>query len=182
MKLLIFSDLHGSAPAARRVADLARERRPDYLVCLGDILYHGPRNPFPRGYDPALTAESLAPLAGRILAVRGNCDSDVDAMVLPFPLASDLAWVLDGGLRICASHGHLFSPQALPPLARGDVFLFGHTHVPLAETTPQGIHLCNPGSLALPKDGHPASYGWFEHGVFSVCAEAGEVCLQVRCA
>jgi putative phosphoesterase len=181
VKLLVFSDLHGSAPAARRIADLARQRRPDYLVCLGDILYHGPRNPLPPGYDPARAAEALAPLAGRILAVRGNCDSDVDAMVLPFPLARELIWILDDGLRICASHGHLFSPQALPPLAGGDVFLFGHIHTPMAETSAQGIHLCNPGSLVLPKDGHPASYGWFEQCVFSVCAATGEVYLRLRC-
>jgi putative phosphoesterase len=181
VKLLVFSDIHGSAPAARLVADLARERQPDYLVCLGDCLYHGPRNPFPAGYDPALTAEAFTPLAGRILAVRGNCDSDVDALVLSFPLASDLMWILDNGLRLCASHGHLFSPEALPPLTGGDVFLFGHTHVPMAVTTPQGFHLCNPGSLSLPKDGHPASYGWFEQGVFSVFAENGETYLRLPC-
>jgi putative phosphoesterase len=181
VKLLVFSDIHGSAPAARRVAELARERRPDYLVCLGDALYHGPRNPLPQGYDPALTAECFVPLAGRILAVRGNCDSDVDAAVLPFPLASDLIWILDDGLRICVSHGHTFSPEALPPLIEGDVFLSGHTHIPMAETTPQGIHLCNPGSLALPKEGHPASYGWFEKGVFSVFSGDGETYLRLRC-
>jgi putative phosphoesterase len=179
--LLVFSDIHGSARAARRVAELARERRPDYLVCLGDVLYHGPRNPFPHDYDPALATELLVPLAGRILAVRGNCDSDVDALVLPFPLAPDLIWILDNGLRVCASHGHRFSPETLPPLAGGDVFLFGHTHIPMAATDSQGIHLCNPGSLALPKDGHPASYGWFEQGVFSVFADGGEPYLRLRC-
>jgi putative phosphoesterase len=182
VKLLVFSDLHGSATAARRIAELARERSPDYLLCLGDILYHGPRNPFPAGYDPPLAAEILTPLAGRILAVRGNCDSNVDAMVLPFPLAADPAWILLDGLRVCASHGHLHSPTALPPLAGGDLFLSGHTHIPLACTSPQGVHLGNPGSPALPKEGHHASWGWLEYGSFSVLTLEGEILLRLNLA
>ena len=181
MKILIFSDIHGSAPAARLALEQFRQRGAEYLVLLGDTLYHGPRNPLPEGYDPAAVAELFAPVSTRIMAVRGNCDSDVDAMVLPFPLANDFFWVLDSGLRICATHGHIYSPQSPPPLDESDVLLSGHTHIPTAATTTQGVHLCNPGSPALPKDGHPPCYGWFEHATFSVFTTAGELYLKLDC-
>ena len=181
MKLLVASDIHGSLPAAKRLLELAREHEPAAVVLLGDILYHGPRNPIPHGYAPAEVAVALAPLANRVIAVRGNCDSDVDAMVLPFPLAPDFAWLLDGPLRIFATHGHLHGPDNPPPLAEGDALLFGHTHTPLARTTPEGIYLCNPGSLAMSKQDHPTCYGLFEDGVFSVFTLAGELYLQLDC-
>ena len=181
MRLLILSDIHGSAPAARLALDQFRQRHADYLVLLGDILYHGPRNPLPEGYDPAMVIELFAPISHRIMAVRGNCDSDVDAMALPFPLASDFLWFLHEGLRMCVTHGHTYSPQNLPPLDEGDVLLSGHTHIPTATTTNAGVYLCNPGSPSLPKDGHPASYGWFEHGTFSVFTTAGELYLNLDC-
>lgn len=181
MKLLVFSDIHGSLPAAKRLLSLVIDRDPAAVILLGDILYHGPRNPLPEGYAPAETAAALTPLAGKIIAVRGNCDSEVDAMVLPFPLASDFAWVMDGGRRIFATHGHTHGPENLPPLEEGDALLFGHTHVPMARTTPAGIHLCNPGSIAMPKEDHPACYGLFEDGVFSVLTLENELYLQLDC-
>ena len=181
MKLLVFSDIHGSMPAARRVLALTAEHTPAAVILLGDILYHGPRNPLPEGYSPREVAAVLAPLAGRIVAVKGNCDSDVDAMVLPFPLSSDFSWILDGSLRIFATHGHVHGPDNPPPLEEGDVLLFGHTHVPMARTTAAGIHLCNPGSLAMPKEDHPACYGLFEDGVFSVFTDENELYLQLDC-
>ena len=181
MKYLFVSDIHGSLPAAKRLLELAREHEPAAVVLLGDILYHGPRNPIPDGYAPAEVAVALAPLANRVIAVRGNCDSDVDAMVLPFPLAPDFAWLLDGPLRIFATHGHLHGPDNLPPLAEGDALLFGHTHMPLARTTAEGIYLCNPGSLAMSKEDHPSCYGLFEDGVFSVFTLEGELYLRLDC-
>lgn len=181
MKLLVFSDIHGSLLAARIAMDAFRSRKADYILLLGDILYHGPRNPLPEGYDPAGVAELLAPASGKIMAVRGNCDSDVDSMVLPFPLTGDLMWLLDCGLRVCATHGHVYSPEKPPVLEEGDVLLSGHTHFPTATATPQGIHLCNPGSPALPKDGHPPSYGWLEHGSFSAFTTRGELYLYLDC-
>lgn len=181
MKLLVFSDIHGSLPAAKRLLALAAEHDPAAVVLLGDILYHGPRNSQPEGYAPAETAAALAPLAGKIIAVKGNCDSEVDAMVLPFPLASDFVWILEGQRRIFATHGHVHGPDSPPPLEEGDVLLFGHTHIPMARTTPAGIHLCNPGSMAMPKEDHPACCGLFEDGVFSVFTLECELYLRLDC-
>lgn len=181
MKLLVFSDIHGSLPAAMRLLELTAEHQPTSILLLGDILYHGPRNPLPEGYAPREVASALAPLARRIIAVKGNCDSEVDAMVLPFPLASDFCWVMDGELRIFVTHGHIHGPETPPPLEDGDVLLFGHTHVPMARTTAAGISLCNPGSIAMPKEDHPACYGIFEDGVFSVLTRENELYLQLAC-
>lgn len=172
MKALVFSDIHGSLPVARRMVELAGRHLPDAVVILGDVLYHGPRNELPEGYAPGKTAEALAPLADRIMAVKGNCDSEVDETVLPFALASPCLWLYDGTpgapMRILAVHGHLSGPHNLPRLAPGDVLLSGHTHVPTATTSPEGIHLCNPGSMALPKEGSPPCYGLMDGGVFTV--------------
>lgn len=182
MNLLVFSDIHGSLPVAERIVALAAQDKPDAVVILGDVLYHGPRNVPPEGYAPAKAAAALAPLAGRIMAIKGNCDSEVDEMVLPFPLAAPCMWLFDGALRIMAVHGHLFGPHNLPPLTAGDVLLSGHTHVPTAHTSPEGIRLCNPGSLALPKEDSPPCYGRFDNGVFSVIRDdSGEVHLSLDC-
>lgn len=181
MDILVFSDIHGSLPVARRMAELIARQNPDLVVLLGDMLYHGPRNPLPDGYAPGTVAGELAPFAGRIIAVKGNCDSEVDEMVLPFPLSPLFVWIVDNGLRICATHGHRFGPCHLPPLEPGNVLLSGHTHVPKAETSPAGIHLCNPGSLALPKEGSPPCYGLFSNGLFRVFTDQGTVHMEVRC-
>jgi putative phosphoesterase len=181
MKLLIFSDIHGSMPATQQLLELSARHKPSAVLLLGDILYHGPRNPMPDGYAPKEAAAALAPLSKRIIAVKGNCDSEVDAMVLSFPLASDFSWLLSAGLRIFITHGHIYGPDRLPPLEEGDVLLFGHTHVPMAHTTAAGIHLCNPGSLAMPKENHPACYGLLEDSVFSVFTTHDELYLQLGC-
>ncbi len=180
MKFLIFSDLHGSLAAARRIAALAAQERPDAILLLGDILYHGPRNPFPAEYNPPAAADVLTPLKERILAVKGNCDSAVDEAVLPFPLASDMALVFAAGRRICMVHGHTLGPANLPPLSEGDMLLSGHTHIPDAQVSAEGILLCNPGSLALPKDNHPPTYGLLEKDAFSVLTDQGEVYLHLE--
>ena len=180
MNFLVFSDIHGSLPSARLAVEKANTVQPDAVILLGDLLYHGPRNPIPEGYDPAGVARVLGRLSCRVIAVRGNCDSDVDAMVLPFPLAPDFSWLLAGGIGIFATHGHVLTPEKLPPLAEGDVFLYGHTHIPMARM--QGdIAVCNPGSLTLPKEDHPASYGHFENGRFSVITRDGEEYLRLDC-
>lgn len=106
MKLLIAADIHGSLGAARHIANLMEKERPDFLVLLGDILYHGPRNPFPGEYDPSAVVILLNAFSSKIIAVRGNCDSEVDQMVLDFPLAEPGAWILADGRRILAAHGH----------------------------------------------------------------------------
>ena len=179
MKLLIFSDVHGSIPVAERICELAALHADAPVLLLGDMLYHGPRNPLPDGYAPRTVVDVLAPLAPRIMAVKGNCDSEVDESLLPFPLAPVFSWVMDASLsgrplRICATHGHIYNPAHLPPLEAGDMLLFGHTHVPAAYFNEQGVAVCNPGSLALPKEGSPASYGVYEQGVFTVMADSGK--------
>lgn len=182
MKLLVFSDIHGSLPAAERMVALSRSHDPAAVVLLGDVLYHGPRNILPEGYAPGRAAAALTPIAGLIMAIKGNCDSEVDEAVLPFPLAAPCIWLFDGELRILAVHGHLFGPRNIPPLLPGDALLSGHTHVPTAETSPEGVHLCNPGSLALPKEGSPPCYGLFVDGTFTVIRDdSGETHLSLDC-
>ncbi len=167
MKLLIASDLHGSLPRTELLLELARTHHPDALVLLGDLLYHGPRNPVPEGYAPREVASLLNDWAPRIIAVRGNCDAEVDTMVLRFPLP-EAAWIFADGLRIWANHGHHHQlPDRFPDLAPGDVFLCGHTHIPRAETV-DGLHIWNVGSTTLPKDGYVASYGLFDAGTLSI--------------
>lgn len=178
MSILVFSDIHGSVPVARFIVETAQKVRPLAVLILGDILYHGPRNPQPEGYAPKAAAETLAPIARHIIALRGNCDSEVDASILPFPLASDFVWVMAGNLRIFATHGHSYHPQRLPPLREHDVFLYGHTHEPVAKDHGE-ISVCNPGSLSLPKGGHPPTYGIFSQGAFSVLTMDGEVYLRL---
>lgn len=180
MKLLVASDLHGSFTAASRLEELMCHYQPQALVLLGDLLYHGPRNPFPDGYNPAKTAESLNGMSKRIIAVRGNCDSEVDQMVLSFELAPKFAWLFAGPFRIMAAHGHLHSLESLPEhtgFSPGDVFLSGHTHIPVAEEQ-GGLHFWNPGSMSLPKGSFPPSFGLFEDDTFSVLDFSGKLLLR----
>ena len=152
MKLVIASDLHGSAFWCGKLLEVIRQEQPDRIVLLGDLLYHGPRNDLPRDYAPKQVIPMLSSLADRILAVRGNCEAEVDQMVLPFPCMADYALLSCDGLNLYLTHGHLHGPEKLPPLAPGTVFLSGHTHVKLDETH-GGIRCLNPGSVSIPKDG-----------------------------
>lgn len=162
MKYVIASDIHGSATWCARLVDAIEAERPDQVVLLGDLLYHGPRNPLPDGYAPAEVANMLNGLADRVTAVRGNCDSEVDQMMLDFPCMADYALVADGARRLFCTHGHVFAPEDPPRLAPGTVFLSGHTHVKLDERR-GGIRLVNPGSVSLPKDG-TRSFAVYEDG------------------
>ncbi len=180
MRILVFGDIHGSLPTVLHILKLVDKYRPETVVLLGDMLYHGPRNPIPEGYDPKAAAQALSPLAGRIIAVAGNCDSAVDRAVLPFPLASDFAWILADGMRIFVTHGDRHTPGNLPNLREGDVFLYGHTHIPQARMNGE-IALCNPGSLTLPKEDHPPSFGMFEFGAFNVLTAEEDVYLRLEC-
>ena len=165
MRLLIASDLHGSPEAAAFLRRRCEELLPDMLVLLGDYLYHGPRNDLPREYDPK--------------SVRGNCDAEVDLMLLPFAV-EDSAVIAADGLRIVAQHGHhLPSCPPIPGVRPGDVVLSGHTHIPRGETV-DGVHFWNPGSTTLPKGGFPASYGVFEAGAFRVFGLDGRLLLEHR--
>ena len=166
MNLMIASDLHGSAVCCRRMLDAFRAAGAERLVLLGDLLYHGPRNPLPEGYDPPAVTEMLNAAADRLLCVRGNCDAEVDQMVLHFPILADYAFLAMDGLTVCATHGHAWGPDNPPPLRQGDCLLCGHIHLPVRRDC-GGYTYLNPGSLALPKEGTPKSYMLLRDGRFT---------------
>ena len=172
MKYLIASDIHGSAYYMDRLLEEVARHQPERLILLGDFLYHGPRNDLPREYDPKRVLAALNGIKEKIYAVRGNCDSEVDQMVLEFPMMADYALMELFGVRFYVTHGHLHSPENLPPMQAGEVFLFGHIHLPVAKKEGD-IFILNPGSISIPKGGNPSSYGILEEGVFSVLDLAG---------
>ena len=167
MKLMIASDIHGSAFWCGKLLEAAREEDPDKLILLGDLLYHGPRNDLPRLYAPKEVIPMLSAWKDKILAVRGNCEAEVDQMVLPFPCMADYAVLLADGHSFYLTHGHLWNPDKLPSLAHGSIFLSGHTHIK-QDVTVDGIRCLNPGSVSIPKDGSH-SYLVFENGEFRFC-------------
>ncbi|MFK3660308.1 phosphodiesterase [Scandinavium sp. NPDC088450] len=169
MKLMFASDIHGSLPATERVLSLFRESGAKYLIILGDVLNHGPRNALPEGYAPAEVAVQLNTVADKIIAVRGNCDSEVDQMLLHFPLTAPWQQVITEQQRLFLTHGHLFGPDNLPPLSAGDVLVYGHTHIPVAALKGELFHF-NPGSVSLPKGGNVASYGMMDGNKLQVLA------------
>ena len=152
MKLVIASDIHGSAYWCERLCRVVEQEKPELLVLLGDLLYHGPRNDLPRDYCPKQVIPMLSQYKERIAAVRGNCEAEVDQIVLPFPCMAEYAVLLVDGKKFYLTHGHHHNPDALPPLEAGSVFLSGHTHVKLDEVR-DGIRCINPGSVSIPKDG-----------------------------
>lgn len=179
MELFFASDLHGSLPATERVLQAYQQSGAETLVLLGDILNHGPRNPIPEGYNPPAVAARLNEFTDRIIAVRGNCDSEVDQMLLSFPMMADYAWVLlESGQRMFLTHGHLYHQNQQPPLREGDVLVHGHTHIPVAEKHTHN-YLFNPGSVTFPRDGFVASFGRFHQGKLEVCSFAGDVIAGV---
>ncbi len=165
MKTLIASDIHGSACYCRLLLERAAAEGADRLLLLGDILYHGPRNDLPRDYAPREVTAMLTALRLPVLGVRGNCDAEIDQTVLGFPLLSDSALLLGRAHCIFATHGHLFTPEEHPRLNPGDVFLFGHIHVPVCEER-GGIFYLNPGSVSIPKENTPHSCMILEDGRF----------------
>ncbi len=173
MKLAIASDIHGSALWCERFLAQVDEERADAIVLLGDLLYHGPRNELPEGYDPKRVASLLNEQRRPIIAVRGNCDSEVDQMMLEFPCLADYAAVFFETYLFC-THGHVFgsgrhnSVDNMPKLPQNSALVFGHTHIKVNERDGRnpGVWLFNPGSVSLPKDGSH-SFGVFENGSFS---------------
>ena len=165
MKLMIASDLHGSAYYTRKLLQAYEKEQPGKLVLLGDILYHGPRNDLPEEYAPKTVIAMLNPLAEQILCVRGNCEAEVDQMVLDFPVMADYAVLFEQGRMVFLTHGHLFSPDNPPKLQKGDILLTGHTHVPVCENT-DGWWYLNPGSVSIPKNGSWHGYMILEDGRF----------------
>jgi uncharacterized protein len=165
MKLMIASDIHGSLYYSRQMVEAFQREQADRLILLGDILYHGPRNDLPRDYAPK---EVIALLNGRkdkIISVRGNCDTEVDQMVLEFPIMADYCIIMAGERIVYATHGHKFNENNLPPLQQGDILLHGHTHIPVCEKHEHYIYM-NPGSVAIPKENSCHSYMIMEEGSF----------------
>ena len=158
MKWMIASDLHGSAYYCRKMLEAFEREGADRLFLLGDLLYHGPRNDLPREYAPKEVIPLLNGKREKLLCVRGNCDAEVDQMVLEFPVLADYAVLPVGRRLIYATHGHIYHVKNLPPLAPGDVLLHGHTHVPAWTEFGQGNLYLNPGSVSIPKENSPHSY------------------------
>lgn len=165
MKFLIFSDIHGSQTSCQKVISFFEKLNCDKIIILGDILYHGPRNPLPQGHNPKGVIEILNSYSDRIFCCRGNCDAEVDQMVLNFQIMSDYVHLFDNNLDIFCSHGHIYAPTLLdgtkpagcetalksPNILAPGVFFYGHTHVSVLEKNKMGITVCNPGSISLPK-------------------------------
>ena len=158
MKWMIASDLHGSAYYCRKMLEAFEREGADRLFLLGDLLYHGPRNDLPREYAPKEVIPLLNGKKEKLLCVRGNCDAEVDQMVLEFPVLADYAVLPVGRRLIYATHGHIYHVKNLPPRAPGDVLLHGHTHVPAWTEFGQGNLYLNPGSVSIPKENSPHSY------------------------
>ncbi len=158
MKWMIASDLHGSAYYCSKMLEAFEREGADRLFLLGDLLYHGPRNDLPREYAPKEVIPLLNGKKEKLLCVRGNCDAEVDQMVLEFPVLADYAVLPVGQRLIYATHGHIYHVKNLPPLAPGDVLLHGHTHVPAWTEFGQGNLYLNPGSVSIPKENSPHSY------------------------
>ena len=158
MKFLIASDIHGSAYYCKQLLDAFRAEQADRLLLLGDILYHGPRNDLPRDYAPKEVIAMLNEMKDKLFCVRGNCDTEVDQMVLSFPILADYCVLPVGKRLIYATHGHNFNLNTLPPLQPEDILLHGHTHIPAWERFGNGNLYLNPGSVSIPKSGSAHSY------------------------
>lgn len=165
MKWMIASDIHGSAYYCRQMIEAYKKEQADRLLLLGDILYHGPRNDLPEEYNPKVVIEMLNKIKNDVLSVRGNCDTEVDQMVLSFPILADYAILSVGNRMIFATHGHKFNENNLPPLHEGDILLHGHTHIPKCAEHSTYTYL-NPGSVSIPKEGSCHGYMLLEENHF----------------
>ena len=163
MTFVIASDIHGSAFWCEKLLQAFEKEQADKLLLLGDLLYHGPRNDFPTDYSPKKVFAMLNAIKEKIVCVRGNCDSEVDQMVLEFPILADYALLNTDGVTLFATHGHLYNKETPPLLGEKDILLNGHFHAPCFEKMQNGNY-ANCGSVALPKDGTPHSYIVAEHG------------------
>ena len=177
MIYLFASDIHGSAYAMHRLLNIFESTKASKLILLGDLLYHGPRNDLPQEYNPKETSRLQNSLKESLICVKGNCEAEVDQMVLEFPVLADSAIMyLEqlGGRMIYLHHGH----KPLPPLSSGTVVVSGHTHIPVAEEK-DGLVFINPGSVAIPKGGYPASYCILEDRTFTILDFSGKVIMSL---
>ncbi len=176
MKYLILSDIHGSLPALAQALTMFEREHCDMLCLLGDILNYGPRNGLPEGLDPQGVAEKLNSMANRIVAVRGNCDSEVDQMLLHFPIMADYALLVDEGKRLLLTHGHNYDTEHRPTAF--EVMFCGHTHLWQLEPKRDFI-VCNTGSPTFPKGGNPPTFAIYDSGTISVHTLDGKILKEV---
>ena len=179
MKLMFASDIHGSAYYCEKMLECYRREQAERLWILGDILYHGPRNDLPKEYAPKKVIVMLNEIKEEICAVRGNCDTEVDQMVLEFPILADYSLLSVDGLRLYATHGHVYNEQHMLPLMSGDILINGHTHIYEAKKSGEHVIL-NPGSVSIPKGGNPPTYAILEDGVFSIKDLDGQVLKEIE--
>lgn len=179
MKLMFASDIHGSAYYCRKMLEAYQAEEAGRLILLGDILYHGPRNDLPKEYAPKEVIAMLNLMKNDICAVRGNCEAEVDQMVLDFPVTADYALILYGERNLYATHGHIYNENNLPPLKNGDILIHGHTHVLKAEKR-EDYTLLNPGSVSIPKEGNPPSYAILEDGLFTIKGFDGTIIKELQ--
>lgn len=178
MKYMFASDVHGSAFFCRKMLEAYREEKAERLVLLGDLLYHGPRNDLPKEYAPKEVIAMLNKMKNDIYAVRGNCEAEVDQMVLDFPVMADYCILAIDGKTFYATHGHVYNQNNLPPLCQGDILIHGHTHVLKVEQM-EGYILLNPGSVSIPKEGNPPTYAVLEDGIFSIKDFQGNIVKSI---
>ncbi|MBQ7776811.1 MAG: phosphodiesterase [Lachnospiraceae bacterium] len=179
MKWLIASDIHGSEFYCNKLLEAYDREQADRLLLLGDILYHGPRNDLPEGYAPKKVIELLNDRKSEILCVRGNCDTEVDQMVLEFPMMADYAILALGSRAIYVTHGHHYNEQTPPPLQQGDILLCGHTHIPACKEYENFTYL-NPGSVSLPKENSHHGYMTLENNLFQWKDLSGKIIMEYR--
>ena len=177
-KIMIASDIHGSAYYCRQMLERFKEEKAERLVLLGDILYHGPRNDLPKEYAPKQVIPMLNAMKVKIYAVRGNCEAEVDQMVLEFPVMADYCILAIDGKTLYATHGHGYNQNNLPPLCEGEYLIHWHTLVLKAEQM-EGYILLNPGSVSIPKEGNPPTYAMLEDGVFSIMDFDGNIVKSI---
>lgn len=178
MKLFFISDIHGSVYYLSKAMERFEKEKADHIIILGDHLYHGARNPLPKDYNPKGVIEILNNVANKIIAVRGNCDSEVDQMVLNFPIMGTYSTILYANRRLFLTHGHIYNEDNIPKLKNEDVFIYGHTHIPIA-VKKDNIYIINPGSITLPKDNSPHSYAILENNIFKIKDLEGNVYKEI---
>lgn len=162
---MLVSDIHGCRPALETVLKFYDEQHCNMLCILGDILNYGPRNSIPNGLDPKGIVEILNARASDIVAIRGNCDGEVDQMLLHFPILGDYLLLVDEGKKLFLTHGHVYNKDKMPQ-GHFDAIVYGHTH--LWEMTPiDGTVVCNTGSITFPKGGNEPTFMTYEHGTFT---------------
>lgn len=179
MKIFFIADIHGSLYYTKKALEIFLKEKADYIVILGDELYHGARNPLPLEYNPKEVALLLNKYSDKIIAVRGNCDSEVDEMVLDFPMMATYSFILYNDRRLFVTHGHIYNESNLPKLRAGDVFIYGHSHIPIAEKK-ENIFIINPGSITFPKENNPNSYAILQDSTFKIKDLDGNVFKSIE--